>query len=423
MIQQKIEQELQPYIKRNVSTSIVDGILNATAMGLIPLQTLVIYFISEYVHSNLVIGLLTTVQTLMTAIPQFFSARLMERIDSYKGLMGKYVFIYRTSHLLIGLLVLFLAPRKPLLFTILFYIIFWLNGLFMGMGNSVYFNFINKVIPFNIRGKFFGWRGALNSVGGVLGSLLAGVILRRSVSGTQPYGYLFLLAFTLDMISFFFLVAAYEPKNSQVKIARSQGYGNRLMEILKRDKNIIRFITAQALIVFPVVSLFPFQTVYAKSSFNIGADTISAMNTIMFVCKSIGFIIWGMLVQRRGFKWSMLCGYLLFIINLVSAIFIKNPDVVFVLTAVFGLTHSAFMIGNINIIFGMCPYEDRPAYLCIANIFIIPMSAIAPLVNGYIYDVFGFRVMCIINLILLLGGIVRFTGVKEPYQVPRLRRR
>ena len=37
MIQQKIEQELQPYIKRNVITSIVDGILNAMAMGLIPL--------------------------------------------------------------------------------------------------------------------------------------------------------------------------------------------------------------------------------------------------------------------------------------------------------------------------------------------------------------------------------------------------
>lgn len=57
MMQQKIEQELQPYIKRNAITSIVDGVLNAMAMGLIPLQTLVVYFISGYVHSNLVIGL------------------------------------------------------------------------------------------------------------------------------------------------------------------------------------------------------------------------------------------------------------------------------------------------------------------------------------------------------------------------------
>ena len=166
MIQQKIEQELQPYIKRNVITSIVDGILNAMAMGLIPLQTLVVYFISEYVDSNFVIGLLTTVQMLLMAIPQFFTARHMERLDSYKGLMGKYVFIYRTSSLIIGLLILLLTPRKPLLFVILFYIIFWLKGLFMGTGNLAYYSFINKVIPFNIRGKFFGWRGAFNSVGG-----------------------------------------------------------------------------------------------------------------------------------------------------------------------------------------------------------------------------------------------------------------
>ena len=49
--------------------------------------------------------------------------------------MGKYVFIYRTSSLIIGLLILLLTPRKPLLFVILFYIIFWLKGLFMGTGN------------------------------------------------------------------------------------------------------------------------------------------------------------------------------------------------------------------------------------------------------------------------------------------------
>jgi len=415
MMQQKIEQELQPYIKRNAITSIVDGVLNAMAMGLIPLQTLVVYFISGYVRSNLVIGLLTTVQMLLMAIPQFFAARRMEQLDSYKGLMGKYVFIYRTSHLLIGLLILFLAPENPLLFVILFYIIYWLNGLFMGIGNSAYYNFINKVIPFNIRGKFFGWRGAFNSVGGVLGSLLAGVILAGSGSGTQQYGYLFLLSFALDMLSFIFLVAPYEPKNYQNSAVGTQviDYGAKLKEILKRDKNIVRFIVAQSLIIFPVVSLFPFQTVYAKTNFNIGDDVISVMTTMMFVCKSIGFILWGMLVQRRGFKWGMLGGYLLFIINLVSAIFINNPNVVLVLTAVFGLTNSAYMIGNINIIFGMCSYEDRPAYLCITNMFIIPISAIAPLINGYIYDVFGFKVMCVINLILLLGGIVVFSRVKE----------
>ena len=84
MIQQKIEQELQPYIKRNVITSIVDGILNAMAMGLIPLQTLVVYFISEYVHSNFVIGLLTTVQMLLMAIPRF-TARHMERLIPIKA--------------------------------------------------------------------------------------------------------------------------------------------------------------------------------------------------------------------------------------------------------------------------------------------------------------------------------------------------
>jgi MFS family permease len=176
------------------------------------------------------------------------------------------------------------------------------------------------------------------------------------------------------------------------------------------------FIVAQALIIFPVTSLFPFQTVYAKSNFNIGADVISNMNTIMFVCNAVGFILWGMLVQRRGFKWGMLGGYILFIINLISAIFVSDPNVVIVLTVIYGLTHSAYMIGNINIVFGMCSYEDRPAYLCITNMFIIPISAIAPLINGYIYDTFGFKVMCVINLILLLVGIAGFSRVKEHHR-------
>ena len=79
-----------------------------------------------------------------------------------------------------------------MLFVILFHIIFWLKGLFMGTGNLAYYSFINKVILLTY-GKILWLEGRFNSVGGVLGSLLAGVILRRSVSGTQQYGYLFYL--------------------------------------------------------------------------------------------------------------------------------------------------------------------------------------------------------------------------------------
>ena len=301
-----------------------------------------------------------------------------------------------------------------MLFVILFYIIFWLKGLFMGTGNLAYYSFINKVIPLTYGEIFVGEAllTALRDIGFPVGwshfewKWIWSTAVWISLPTCFCTGY-----------AFIHLLVAPMSQNYQNGAEENQrnAYGFKLKEILKRDKNIIRFIVASTYYLSGSF-LFPFQTVYAKSNFNIGADVISVMNTIMFVCNAIGFILWGMLVQRRGFKWGMLGGYILFIVNLISAIFVNNPNVVMVLTVVYGLTHSAYMIGNINIVFGMCSYEDRPAYLCITNMFIIPISAIAPLINGYIYDTFGFKVMCVINLILLLGGIAGFWGVKEHHR-------
>ena len=87
------------------------------------------------------------------------------------------------------------------------------------------------------------------------------------------------------------------------------------------------------------------------------------MNTIMFVCNAVGFILWECWFNDVDLNGE-LGGYILFIINLISAIFVSDPNVVIVLTVIYGLTHSAYMIGNINIVFGCVPMKtDRHIFV------------------------------------------------------------
>ena len=65
----------------------------------------------------------------------------MERLDSYKGLMGKYVFIYRTSTIIDYDIIV--TPGSPccLLF-VLYY--FLAQRPVYGAGNLAYYSFINS---------------------------------------------------------------------------------------------------------------------------------------------------------------------------------------------------------------------------------------------------------------------------------------
>ena len=60
--EEELQRQIQPHTVRNMTVSVAEGVLDAIAMGMIPLNTVVTYFISDYVNNSFLIGLLPTLQ-------------------------------------------------------------------------------------------------------------------------------------------------------------------------------------------------------------------------------------------------------------------------------------------------------------------------------------------------------------------------
>ena len=58
--EEELQRQIQPHTVRNMTVSVTEGVLDAIAMGMIPLNTVVTYFISDYVNNSFLIGLLPT---------------------------------------------------------------------------------------------------------------------------------------------------------------------------------------------------------------------------------------------------------------------------------------------------------------------------------------------------------------------------
>ncbi len=50
--EEELQRQIQPHTVRNMTVSVTEGVLDAIAMGMIPLNTVVTYFISDYVNNS-----------------------------------------------------------------------------------------------------------------------------------------------------------------------------------------------------------------------------------------------------------------------------------------------------------------------------------------------------------------------------------
>lgn len=145
-------------LKKNSIISIADGAVFAIGSGMLPVSTVIVYFISHYVHSNTLIGLLTTLNVLLSNSPQILVAKKLEMLDSYKEYFIKVALLMRLMWFLLAIDVFVFATTNELLFVILFYLIFSLQGFFASFANITWFNLILKLVPERQRSKFFWYK-------------------------------------------------------------------------------------------------------------------------------------------------------------------------------------------------------------------------------------------------------------------------
>jgi len=116
---------------------------------------------------------------------------------------------------------------------------------FLGGAAAVaFYDIWAKVIPSNLRGRFFAFRQLGGGILAVGAGILVKIILssRRFIFPTN-YALLSLLSFLFISISYLALGSVKEPEEKEVRPPlKFSVYLRRVMEILKSDSNLRRFL-------------------------------------------------------------------------------------------------------------------------------------------------------------------------------------
>ena len=375
------------------------------------------YFISDYVNNSFLLGLLPTLQSVCNALVQILLRSRLNGIARFKRLCNLGTALSRVSWLILSILILFFSRMEPLGFVCVFYGIYCFNGLCQGITSSTYTQMMNKVIPNRVKGRFFGVRGAFTSAAGIVGAQIGGAIIAAN-GDVRRFGVLFGIAFVLDMISVALQGAMVEPA-LRVRTAQDEGgrearpsFFSDAKRLIRADRNLARYVAAMFLITIGM-SFFNFQTAQSKDALGLTGGQLGIVTTILYVSQTAGNLLWGWFADRQGYRPSLLIGQAGFVLYLVLAFLARDAWLTYIMTAIYGLANAANALGSRNMVFHLCPYEERVGYYSLINMALTISAAVASMITGALIDWIGYVFSALACLGLTVPGLALLLQVRE----------
>lgn len=405
------------YLKRNYILNTADGAVFTLAMGMVPLNTVLIYFISDFVSQKWLIGMLSCLNILLMFSPQVLVSKKLEQLRYYKPFLIFTSVLLRVLWLLMGLDVILFAKSNPVLFTVLFYIFYSLNGLFSAFSGITWLNFIVKIIPGEFRGKFFGIRATICGIFESTGSLLMGVLVKKFPYPAN-YAILFITVGVLTFISLAFLSCVKEFESRRdITESKNGSLISRMSYVLKNDNNFTMYLVSVALIGGLGKMIFAFQIVFAKDKLGITGMEVSYATFILLACQTLGYLIWGILGDKYGFKLTLVISAIIFIPSIILTFLMSDLLIFYLSIGLFGVAQSARNVNENNLAINLCRNENnQPLYIGLRNLLMGPFFAFSPVLAGVIYDFLGPVTLFVLSTVFMLGGLyVLLSHVKENF--------
>lgn len=406
LIFKKAKTDESNYLMRNCITTVSDGAVAALAAGMVPLGTVLTYFISDYVSHKWMIGLLAFLNMLLAFSPSILASKKLERLRYYKPFVLLTGLVQRILWLFMGLNVILFADKNPILFVILFYIFYSLIGLCSSFTNIAWLNFVVKIIPVNYRGRLFGIRYTVGGIFEATGSLLMGVIIKRFVYPTN-YGILFIIVFALSMLSLWVISLSKEQEwVKEEKEDDNLSYLSKIALVLKNDKNFVNYLLTFVLISGLGKMAFSFQVVFAKEQLDITIQQVSYATFILFACQVVGYLIWGYIGDSGGFKITLVISAFIYIPSIFLSYLMPSLLIFYLSMGLFGIAQSARNVNEANLAINLCKDSSKqPLYIGLRNLVGGPFFAFSPIIAGKIYDSYGFKTLCIISILFIIAGL------------------
>lgn len=362
------------------------------------------------------VGLLSSIPNLVSALVQLKTADLSEKIGSRKKFITTFVFM-QALVLLVMSWIAFSDGTSPMNFIILVTLFTSVGSFLMPVWGSL----MSDLVAENKRGEYFGWRNKILGVLIVVFSFVAGNILHIFESKNIFYGFAFIFgaACICRFVSWYFLTRMYEPP----LIAKKEDYFNFFMFIRRRrESNFAQFVLFVAAFNFTVYLASPFFAVFMLrelqfSYFLYTAVTVTATGMIYLMMGR-----WGRHADRVGnLRVLRFTAPFIAVLPLLW-VFNQNPGYLFVVQCVSGFAWAGFNLCASNFIYDVAKPEKRTR--CIAYFNVVNGAAIClgAFIGGILVDkVIPFLGLNILSLFVLSSILRLWVAVRGPISLKEVR--
>ena len=397
-----LEQSVQKHFKYNLLVNLLDGSFFGLGWGFGSMGTILPLFVSGMTDSALLIGLIPAIHGVTWQLPQLFLANRITRLRRYRPLVMLLTLHERIPFLGMALVAFFLASLgNTAAIALTFLLILW-QGLGAGLAANPWQSMIAKIIPSDWRGTFFGLQGALANIGISITAVIAGYLLYR-LPDRINFALCFALAGVILGISMVFLGLTREPVDTEKSIPPRQHLPWReWLDILRQDRNFSAYLGIRFLSSFATMG-FAFYIVYGLRRF--GMDEVAAgfLTAALTVTQTIGNVVMGWLGDRFGHRAMLVAGSVA--VTASSLLAWGAPSLAWMYPAFIlsGLANVAYWTIGMAITAEFGSEETRPTYIGLSNTLVAPATILAPVVGGWIADVFSFQVTFMASAV---GGVI-----------------
>lgn len=409
------EQIIKRNLKRNFIVNAADGAFYWFGLSFISVSIILPLYVSHFTSNPLLIGLIPFINTAGFLLPQLFTSNMVSRAPVKKFFpVNVGLFTERLPVLLLAPSAYFLATSRPILAMVTFFLLYSWYTFGAGLIIVGWQDMAAKIIPVEVRGRFFGITNFIGGASGILGAIAVTFVLDKF---TFPMGYViaFGAAALLIFLSWAALALTVEPAVPSTKPPVSQlAYFRSLPAILRSDRNFVNYLISQILYLLSGMAS-GFLVVYAMQKWNLPDSQASGYIIAMQVGTALANLFFGFLADRKGHKWSLEVSLLVSALSLGLAVVVPSPLWFYLIFFLRGAVMAGSFISGISIVYEFTSAEDRPTYIGLANTIPGVAGALAPLLGGWLAGATSYTWMFALSTAIAASSLfVLHFMVKEP---------
>jgi len=416
--EQPIDPQVRVNFRRNFITNALDGSFWLLGESFVSVNTILPVFASTLTDSAVLIGLVPALVHAGWLLPQLFLAGYVKRLPKKLPFAKAMGLVERIPYLILPLTAFLLHWISGNAAIWIFMLVIAWRGFASGMVALPWQELIASVIPSAVRSRFFGVSRMIGRTMGVIGSVIAGIILAE-LSYPDNYALSFLIGGGFIWLSFFFFSRTVEPVMERSVSESSEKPSKQPLidlpafkSILQGDANFRKYLASR--IFFQLGSMASgFLAVNGIQRFTLPDEQAAVFSALLFASGILGFLVWGVFGDRVGPRSILLTSDLCQAIVLVLAFIAPSVWVFYVIFLVFGFAQSGNVIGEMVMGMGLGPEAERPIYLGLARSIPGVFILIAPLIGGSLVEWVGYRVMFLVALAFGLLGVTFLVQVRE----------